>query len=72
MMPMPAVIIVKVQKPIVGTDVLIYDRLRKIYYMTPMTPGLEVLLGDSLKVYARAKKSAAGLVIGNKVADQDW
>jgi hypothetical protein len=66
--------IVKIQKPIIGSDVLIYNENRRVWYETPLTPELETLFPDGeLKVYHRAYiNKNSKLVIKKRVPDQDW
>jgi hypothetical protein len=66
--------IVKIQRPIIGTDVLIYNESRRVQYVTPATEELLSLFpDDELKVYHQAFLTKRGkIVIKKRVPDQDW
>lgn len=71
--------IVKVQRALYSEEpgdppALIYDRHRRWTWMVPMPEAkADRMLGSDLKGYFEARISRQGnLVLGKRVADQDW
>ena len=62
-------VVMKIQKPIVGNTVLMYNKDHSILGQLPMDSGFEMLFGDRLKIYCecRYRNSDGYLEIGKEV-----
>lgn len=71
------VTIVKIQRPMQPPDGpwLVYDQRRKMMQTMPQSalpPKVIRAMGDDLKGYFNATCGGGALVIGHRVAEQDW
>jgi hypothetical protein len=67
--------VVKIQYPLFTTgkpEVLIYDKRKTVVFLLPYKGKWKELLGDKLKIYARAHMEKTILVIDEVIPDQSW
>lgn len=64
--------IVKVQKPLLGNDVLIYNRSRSVQILVPYTREWKKWFAGHLKRYAKAHLEGTELVIDKIAEDRNW